>query len=107
MPQAGVDRLFRRTSDGTACSGQMSGCFLALALTFARFARAATTLAKARRAVVDERSRSVWPGCMKRSVTASGVSLQSGFANGFAKLAKLLDFCGRETNIRTAYITGT
>jgi hypothetical protein len=33
--------------------------------------------------------------------------LQSGFANGFAKLAKLLDFCGREINIRTAYIAGT
>ena len=43
--QAGVDRLFRRTSDGTASSGQMSGCFLALAPAFEPHARATATLA--------------------------------------------------------------
>ncbi|VVD32304.1 protein of unknown function [Paraburkholderia dioscoreae] len=87
-------------SDGTACSGQMSGCFLALAPTFESLARAIATLAWARRVKVDGRSLNVGPECMRRSVTATGAAWQS-------LSRKSLDFWRGEINIRKAYIAPT
>lgn len=90
-----MKRLIRRSvaSDGTACSGQMSGCFLALTpnsrlncspfceATSERRACAFATLAKADWLAVDEQSRSVWLRRMKRSVTGAAADWESAAQN--------------------------
>ncbi|MBV8627408.1 MAG: hypothetical protein JO371_05990 [Paraburkholderia sp.] len=71
VSKAGLDWLFRRTSDGTAGSGQMSSCFLAFAPATAQ---ARITLVEALRAAGKRRG---WLIGMDRSVTGPRQILQS------------------------------